>query len=69
MKIDNKKVSILIYADDIVLLSDTENGLQAILNVVHKWGQNFMIKFNEKKSNIVHYRNPNTVRTGKQFFI
>ncbi len=66
VKIGNKKVSISLYADDIVLLSDTENGLQAMLNVVLKWGQNVMIKFNEKKSNIVHYRKPNTVRTSKQ---
>ncbi len=35
VKIGNKKVSILLYADDIVLLSDTENGLEAMLNVVH----------------------------------
>ncbi len=27
-----------------------------------------MITFNEKKSNIVHYRKPNTVKTSKQFF-
>ncbi len=54
VKIGNKKVSILLYANDIVLLSDTENGLQAMLNVVHKWGQKCMINFNEKKSNIVH---------------
>ncbi len=32
VKIGNKKLSILLYADDIVLLSDTENGLQAMLN-------------------------------------
>ncbi len=40
VKIGNKKLSILPYADDIVLLSDTENELQAMLNVVHKWEQN-----------------------------
>ncbi len=51
------------------MLSDTENGLQAMLNVAHKWGQKFMIKFNEKKSNVVHYRKPNTVRISKQFFL
>ncbi len=45
VKICNKKLSILLYADNIVLLSDTENGLQAMLNAVHKWGQKFMIKF------------------------
>ncbi len=60
MKIGNKKLRILLYADDIVLLSDTENRLQAMLNVVHKWGQKFMIMFNEEKSNIVHYRKSNT---------
>ncbi len=27
-----------------------------------------MIKYNEKKSNIVHYRKPNTVRTSEEFF-
>ncbi len=48
MKIGNTKLSILLYADDIVLLSDTENGLQVMLNGVHKWGHIFMIKFNEK---------------------
>ncbi len=36
VKIGNKKVSILLYADDIALLSDTDNGLQAMLNVVYK---------------------------------
>ncbi len=51
------------------MLSDTENGSQTMLNVIHKWGQTFMIKFNEKKSNIVHYRKPNTVRTSKLFFL
>ncbi len=71
MKIGNKKVSILLYADDIILLSDTENGVQAMLNVIHKWVQILMIKYNEKTSNIniVHYRKPNTVRTSKQFFL
>ncbi len=69
VKIGNKKVSILLSADDIVLLSDTENGLQAMLTVIHTWGQKCMIQFNEKMSNIVHYRKPNTVRTSKQFFV
>ncbi len=40
-----------------------------MFNVVHKWAQKYMIKFNENKSNIVHYRKPITVKTSKQFFI
>ncbi len=40
-----------------------------MLNVVHKSGAKFMINFIEKKSNIEHYRKPNTVRTSKQFLL
>ena len=36
-KLDGLKVSSLLYADDIVLLSDTSNGLQTMLNIVYSW--------------------------------
>ncbi len=35
INIGNRKLSILLYADDIVLLSDTEEGLQTMLNTVY----------------------------------
>ena len=57
VNIDDKMISILLYADDIVLLSETQEGLQKALDAVFEWGQKYMymIKFNEKKSNIVQY--------------
>ncbi len=59
VNIDDKMISILlhVYADDIVLLSETQEGLQKALDAVFEWGQKYMymIKFNEKKSNIVQY--------------
>ena len=33
---ENEVVSVLAYVDDIVLLSETESGLQKLLNVVEK---------------------------------
>ncbi|KAK3103953.1 hypothetical protein FSP39_023219 [Pinctada imbricata] len=35
--IDGEKVAILLYADDIVLLGESENDLQLILNVLNSW--------------------------------
>ncbi len=35
INIRNIKLSILLYADDIVLLSDTEEGLQTMLNTAY----------------------------------
>ncbi len=67
VKIGNKKVSILLYADDIVLLSDIENGLQAMLNV-HKWWQNVMIHF-MGKCLILYIIESQTLRTSKQLFL
>ena len=37
IKIGIEQVSILLYADDIVLLSDSENGLQSMLTYLNKW--------------------------------
>ena len=35
--IDNEKLCILLYADDIVLLAESENDLQSMLNVLNMW--------------------------------
>ena len=37
VKVDMMDVSILMYADDVVLLSDTEANLQSMLNYVSEW--------------------------------
>ncbi len=55
--IDGHGISILLYADNIVLLGDTEKDLQKMLESVYKWNKKYKIKFNARKSSIVHFRN------------
>ena len=54
--IGGKKLSILLYADDIVLMSESEENLQKILDYCYKWCNKWMLKINEDKSNVVHFR-------------
>ena len=53
VSIDQEKISILLYADDIVLISDTEEELQEMLNLVHSWCQHWKLDIK-----VVHFRNP-----------
>ena len=59
-KIGIKPVSILLYADDIVLLLDSEKGLQSMLTNLNKWCMQWCLDINVLKSNIIHFR-PNKV--------
>ena len=54
--IGGKKLSILFYADNIVLMSESEENLQKIIDYCHKWCKKWMLKINEDKSNVVHIR-------------
>ncbi len=53
INVDRINVCILIYADDIVLLRETEEGLQKLLNKVYESSNKYKIKFNAQKSNIL----------------
>ncbi len=67
INIDGINVCILLYADDIALLSETEEGLQKLLSKVYEWSRKWKIKFNAHKSNILHVRQPQVPRTGYSF--
>ena len=54
--IGGEKVSILLYADDLVLVASSEGELQALLQELNVWCQNNGIKINEQKSNVIHFR-------------
>ncbi len=69
INIGNRTLSILLYADDIVLLSDTEEGLQTMLNTVYAWSMRNMITFNDNKSKIVHYRKSSNPQTTTTFYL
>ena len=37
VKVGERQVPILLYADDVAIISETETDMQAMLNVVHEW--------------------------------
>ena len=65
--IGQEKVSILMYADDLVLLAENENDLQLLLNVLSDWCRSNRINVNETKSNVVHFRTLSIPRTNFAF--
>ena len=67
--IDDENMCALLYADDIVIFSDTEANLQTLLNTVNKWCCQWRLKINLNKTNIVHFRKQSQNRTQFQFKI
>ena len=67
VKVDMVDVSIMMYADDVVLLSDTEANLQIMLNYVNEWTVKWRLSVNYDKSKIMHVRNKHTVLTNCDF--
>ena len=67
VKVGNESVSILMYADDVALIAETEKDLQAMLNVLHKWCQTWDVMVNTDKSQVVHFRKKNTPQTMVEF--
>ena len=53
-------VSIIVYADDIILLSPVDSHLQRLLNICDSYSQTWRIKFNANKSCLMEF--------GTQFF-
>ena len=51
-------LNILLYADDIILMTSNENDLQFLLNVVEQWCHKWRLEVNLTKTNIMHVRNP-----------
>ena len=57
IKIENDLVvSCLLYADDIVLLAESEVDLQALLNIVNVWCSKWRLEVNLLKTNVMHVR-------------
>ena len=65
--IGEEKICILMYADDIVLLTDNEKDLQTLLNALNDWCKNNDMSINVTKSNVVHFRTEKTTRSNCVF--
>jgi len=60
-------ISCLLYADDLVIASDTEEKLQAQIQILQLWCVKWEMKVNIKKTEIVHFRGKNKARTMFKF--
>lgn len=49
----NQSLNCLMYADDLLVISPSPEGLQQSLDVIHKHAQDWKLKVNTKKSNII----------------
>lgn len=58
-----EKVAILLYADDVALLAETEGDLQVMLDCLHGWCSRWQLNVNATKSAVVHFRKPSVPRT------
>ena len=60
-------VSMLLYADDIVLIANSERNLQTMLNTLHGWCKKWRVLINTSKSKCMHFRRPRTRQTDFRF--
>ena len=49
----NRTINCLMYADDLLIISPSPEGLQQSRNVIHRHAQQWKLKVNTKKSNII----------------
>jgi len=67
IQLNDERISLLLYADDIVLLAENESDIQSMLNVVHEWCTKWSMQLNTSKTKIVHFRPPSVARSSFQF--
>ena len=51
----SEDISILIFADDIVLFTNTAKNLQISVSIVNEWSYKWMLKTNDGKTKVVHF--------------
>ncbi|XP_053394824.1 uncharacterized protein LOC123524463 [Mercenaria mercenaria] len=64
-----RKVSMLLYADDIVMFAKTKEDLQSMLNVLHNWCKRWRVLINTDKSKCMHFRKGRTAQTDQIFTV
>ena len=56
-------ISILLYADDIVILAENEENLQKMITHLENWCNKWRLKINYSKTNLIHFRTRRKPRT------
>ena len=61
------KLNMLLYANDLALIADTEEDLQKLLDALSKWCKGNEMSINIDKTKVVHFRNPAKSHTAFSF--
>ena len=61
------RISLLMYADDIVLVADSELKLQTMLNTLHDWCKRWRVLINSDKSKCMHFSKGRSRRSEFEF--
>jgi hypothetical protein len=64
---DNLQISILLYADDVVVMCPDEKKLNTCLQFVYNWCQKWRMAVNEDKTEIIHFRRKGKCKTSEEF--
>jgi exonuclease III len=59
IKIGEMKVPILLYADDVAILSENEKDMQSMLNFINNWCKTWSLSVNISKTKVMHIRKKN----------
>ena len=57
LKIGETELNMLLYADDMVIMAETEDNLQLLLDQVYSWCKMWRLKVNVSKTKVMHFRN------------
>ena len=68
LKLDDEFISCLLYADDIVLLSETSKGLQKSLDILHDYCVKWNLEVNINKTKVVIFNKSGRILKGFSFF-
>ena len=69
IKVGEEKLSLLLYADDIVLVAHNEQEMQTLLDKLHDWCKHWRVLINTDKSKVMHFRIGRRKRLEFQFKI
>lgn len=67
--IHHTDVGILLYADDIALITENERNMQDTLDVVSNWCKKWHLQINLAKTKILHFRKRNSKKSNFTFYI
>ena len=57
----------MLYADDMVLIAETEEQLLKLLDVMYVWCKKWRLKINKGKTKVVHFRPQKRKRSEYEF--